>query len=105
LDKQEETAKKTNISGLLNIKFTFSVNGKRVLSFEIKRKGQNSLPRWLVEAIFKLLTLIIVLIWCGIHFDKILENPFYSIILILGILVIIYGGRFVVKNWVEIEKK
>jgi len=63
------------------------------------------MPKWFTKGILNLLTLITVLVWCGILFDKIMEKPFCSIILVLGTLIIIYGGEIAYGNLIKIKKK
>jgi Fe2+ transport system protein B len=37
--------------------------------------------------------LVIVLVWIALMYDKLLTNPFLAILLVLGVLVILFGGR------------
>jgi hypothetical protein len=106
LDREKEIAKKSKLSSLLYLRIGFSVKQKRIFSFEvtIKKKGPFLLPRWFMKTSLDFLVLVVVLLWCGILFNRIMEKPLYSIILVIGILIIIYGGKFVLKDLMEIEK-
>jgi len=55
-------------------------------------------------ALLMLIPLIIVLIWIALTYDKLLTNPFLAILLVLGVLVILFGGtiRF---GPIKIQKK
>lgn len=39
-----------------------------------------------------LIPLVIVLVWIALMYDKLLANPFLAILLVLGVLVILFGG-------------
>jgi hypothetical protein len=43
-------------------------------------------------ALLMLIPLVILLIWIALMYDKLLANPFLGILLILGVLVILFGG-------------
>jgi len=43
-------------------------------------------------ALLRLIPLVIVLVWIALMYDKLLTNPFLAILLVLGVLVILFGG-------------
>ncbi len=43
-------------------------------------------------ALLMLIPLVILLIWIALMYDKLLPNPLLGILLILGVLVILFGG-------------
>lgn len=43
-------------------------------------------------ALLKLIPLITMLVWIALVYDKLLANPFLAILLVLGVLVILFGG-------------
>ena len=55
-------------------------------------------------ALLMLILLVILLVWIALMYDKLLANPFLAALLILGILVILFGGtiRF---GPIRIQKK
>jgi len=55
-------------------------------------------------ALLMLIPLVIVLVWIALMYDKLLTNPFLAILLVLGVLVILFGGtiRF---GPIKIQKK
>lgn len=55
-------------------------------------------------ALLMLIPLVIVLVWIAVMYDKLLTNPFLAILLVLGVLVILFGGtiRF---GPIKIQKK
>ena len=55
-------------------------------------------------ALLMLIPLVIVLVWIALMYDKLLANPFLAILLVLGVLVILFGGtiRF---GPIKIQKK
>jgi hypothetical protein len=40
-----------------------------------------------------LIPLVFVLVWIALIYDKLLRNPFLAILLVLGVLVILFGGK------------
>lgn len=44
-------------------------------------------------ALLMLIRLIFVLAWLALMYDRLLIDPFLAIILVLGVLVILFGGR------------
>lgn len=44
------------------------------------------------NALLILILLVIVLVWIALMYDKLLTNPFLAILLVLGVLVILFGG-------------
>ena len=49
--------------------------------------------RMLVQiALLMLIPLVIVLVLIALMYDKLLANPFLAILLVLGVLVILFGG-------------
>jgi hypothetical protein len=42
--------------------------------------------------IFLLIRLTIVLVWIALMYDRLLKNPFLAAMLVLGVLVILFGG-------------
>jgi len=69
--------------------------------------------RVVLIVLLMLISLVIVLVWIALMYDKLLANSFLAILLVLGVLVILFGGtiRFgpikiqkaVVKNRSEPE--
>ena len=43
-------------------------------------------------ALLMLFPLVIVLVWIALMYDKLLTNPILAILLVLGVLVILFGG-------------
>lgn len=74
------------------------MNKQRIRWVVTKKTGK-------ISEILKLpvIPLIIILIWMGLMFDKISENPVFSLALILGILVVLFGGTLIVGKLLKVE--
>lgn len=79
--------------------------GERVMQSISAHKplSKESDNRVIQIALLMLIRLVIVLVWIALMYDRLLTNPFLAILLVLGVLVILFGGtiRF---GPIEIQK-
>ena len=68
--------------------------GERMIqSTSAKKHSKKESDKHVVQiALLMLIPLVIVLVWMAFMYDKLLANPFLAIILVLGVLVILFGG-------------
>jgi len=67
--------------------------------------SEATLERPVMKTLEKLLPYFFVFVWIGIMFDKLADNPWFSLPLILGIIVIYYGGKLIVGKALQVIKE
>jgi hypothetical protein len=85
----------------------FFLEGKAEVSLVLARpkfrcKRPDNRSKW--NALQPLVPLVFVLIWSGLNYDQLSKNTILSIALILGVLVILYGGILSIGKLLEIRK-